>query len=64
MEPLDASGEVSNLIVKKDAIIETVAQEVLNEHRPIPVVDENDNVVGTLQASHVINVLFGGQSEK
>jgi glycine betaine/proline transport system ATP-binding protein len=62
MDPVDDSGERSELRVSKDAIIETVAEAVLGETRPIAVVDANDEVVGVVHSSHVINVLFGGRS--
>ena len=64
MDPVDDSEEVSDLKVNKDAIIETVAEAVLTERKPIMVVDGYNKIVGTLHASHVINVLFGRQSEK
>ncbi len=64
MEPVDSSEEVSDLKVHKDAIIETVAEAVLTERKPVPVLDENDDVVGVLHASNVINVLFGGSAAK
>ncbi len=62
MDPVDEAEEVADIKINKDAIIETVAEAVLNERKPISVVDENNNVVGTLHASHVINVLFGKQT--
>ena len=62
MDQVDEAEEVADIKINKDAIIETVAEAVLNERKPISVVDENDNVVGTLHASHVINVLFGKQT--
>ena len=62
MDPVDEAEEVADIKINKDAIIETVAETVLNERKPISVVDENNNVVGTLHASHVINVLFGKQT--
>jgi len=64
MDPVDTSEEVSEFKVHKDAIIETVAEAVLTERKPVAVLDENDNVVGTLHASHVIKVLYGGHAEK
>lgn len=64
MEPVDSSEEVSDLKVHKDAIIETVAEAVLTERKPVPVLDENDDVVGVLHSSNVINVLFGGSAAK
>ena len=62
MDPVDEAEEVADIKINKDAIIETVAEAVLNERKPISVVDENNNLVGTLHASHVINVLFGKQT--
>ena len=62
MDQVDEGEEVADIKINKDAIIETVAEAVLNERKPISVVDENNNVVGTLHASHVINVLFGKQT--
>ena len=61
MDPVDTSEEMSDLRVPKDAIIETVAEVVLGEKKPIAVVNENDEMVGTLHASHVIHVLFGSK---
>ena len=63
MDVGDSSEEVSDLKVQKDAIIETVAEAVLMERKPVTVLDKNDNVVGTLHASRVISVLFGGHSK-
>ena len=63
MDAVDTSEEVSDLKVQKDAIIQTVAEAVLMERKPVTVLDKNDNVVGTLHASRVINVLFGGHAE-
>ena len=62
MDQVDEAEEVADIKINKEAIIETVAEAVLNERKPISVVDENNNVVGTLHASHVINVLFGKQT--
>ena len=63
MDTVDSSDEVSELKVQKDAIIETVAEAVLMERKPVTVLDKNNNVVGTLHSSRVINVLFGGHSK-
>ena len=63
MNEVDTSEELSNLKVQKDAIIQTVAEAVLMEQKPVAVLDKNDEVVGTLHASRVINVLFGGHAE-
>ena len=52
----NASGEIA---VKKDDIIETVAEKILNSKETIKVVDEKNSVVGSINPSKVIKVLFG-----
>jgi glycine betaine/proline transport system ATP-binding protein len=63
MDAFDPGEEVSDFTVSQDAIIETVAEEVLNSGKPVTVVDDAGNAVGSLHASHVINVLFGGHKD-
>ena len=62
MEPIKSSDDIGDLRVSKDAIIETVAEAVLNESKAVSVVDANDRVVGVLHPSKVISVLFGGRA--
>ena len=64
MDPVDASEELSDLRISKDSIIETVAESILNQDRPVAVVDSDNRIVGILHASHVINVLFGSRSQQ
>ena len=52
-----ASGEIA---VKKDDIIETVAEKILNSQEIIKVVDDKNSVVGSINPSKVIKVLFCG----
>jgi glycine betaine/proline transport system ATP-binding protein len=62
MDALDSSEELSDLKVSKDAIIETVAEMVLSQEKPISVVDSDTNkVVGVVHSSKVIHVLFGNR---
>lgn len=63
MDPVDGSEEPGDFRVAKGAIIETVAESILNQEKPVSVVDDDNNVVGVLHPSHVINVLFGGRSQ-
>ena len=53
----NAFGEIA---VKKDDIIESVAEKILNSKEIIKVVDEKNSVVGSINPSKVIKVLFGG----
>jgi glycine betaine/proline transport system ATP-binding protein len=64
MDTLDSSEELSDLKVSKDAIIETVAEEVLGQEKPVAVIDSNNKVVGAVHSSKVIHVLFGSRAEK
>jgi len=58
------SGEdLSDLKVSKDAIIGSVAESILNANRPVAVVDNNDQVVGTIRRSGIVNTLFGNHSQ-
>jgi glycine betaine/proline transport system ATP-binding protein len=64
MEPVNPSEKFGDLKVPKDAIVETVAHAILSQDKPVAVVDEDNEIVGSLHASHVINIIFGGRSEK
>ena len=63
MDDYDPSQGVSDLQVPKDALIETVAETVLSAGMPVSVVDETGQIVGSVQASKVISVLFGSKSD-
>ncbi|PCM46152.1 quaternary amine ABC transporter ATP-binding protein [Marinobacter sp. ANT_B65] len=60
MGKYDASAEMSDVTVSEDAIIETVAEFVLTEQKPVAVIDAEDKIVGVLNSSTIIHVLFGG----
>ena len=64
MDPVDPDEPTSDLKVSKDAIIETVAESILNSGKPVSVIDDSGNTVGTLHASKVINMLFGGHAKQ
>ena len=63
MDPVDTSEALSDLKVSKDAIIETVAEAVLGQEKPVAVIDADNKVVGAVHASKVIHVLFGSRAE-
>ena len=64
MDPVDNSEKVSNIKVFKDDIIETVAEKILNQDKPVAVIDTNNVVIGVVRPSKIINIVFGGKSEK
>lgn len=63
MDPVGNTKNLSNISVTKDAIIETVAEAVLGQKKPVGVVDSDNNIVGILHPSHVLKVLFGNKTE-
>ena len=64
MDPYDSSQDYGDLKVSQDAIIETVAESVLNSRKHITVVDDTGEPVGSLHSSKVVNVLFGSQGDQ
>ncbi len=64
MDPVSDTEVLSDFRVPMDAVIESVAEHILGQDRPVAVVDSDNEVVGTLHASHVLKVLFGGRSEE
>jgi len=63
MEPMGDNKNLSDLKVSKDAIIETVAEKILSQEKPVAVIDSNKKVIGIVKPSHVIHTVFGGRKE-
>jgi len=65
MEPVDSSSSQS-LTISRHAIIETVAESILNSKEILTVIDPNNNneAVGSLNPSKVVKVLFGDSKTK
>jgi len=64
MDPVNKSEQLSDLKVSKDVLIETVAEKILSQEKPVAVIDSNNKVVGTLHSSKVIHVLFGAKAKE
>ena len=62
MDTVLEKENLNNISVSKDAIIETVAEKILVQDKPVAVLDSDNNVVGAVHASKVIHVLFGGKT--
>ena len=45
MDPISGEANLSEFKVSKDAIIETVAEKILNQENPMPVINSNEEVV-------------------
>ena len=63
MEPMSDNKNLSDLKVSKDAIIETVAEKILSQEKPVAVIDSNKKVIGIVKPSHVIHTVFVGRKE-
>ena len=63
MEPMSGTKNLSDLKDSKDAIIETVAEKILGQEKPVSVIDSNNKVVGVVKPSKVIHTVFGGRKE-
>ena len=59
MDPYTPNETLSDFTVLKSAIIETVAEMILNTTLPIAVVDDAGLTVGTISAPKIVHVLFG-----
>ena len=55
------SDQLADFRVPMDAIVDSVAEDILGQEKSVAVVDSNQEVVGTLNSSHVLKVLFGGR---
>jgi len=62
MEEVGNDSDVSELRISKDAIIQTVAEAVLNDSKPVAVVDDNNEMIGVLNSKTIIHILFGKSS--
>ena len=63
MEPVGDNKNLSDLKVSKDVIIETVAEKILAQEKPVSVIDSDNKVVGVVKPSKVIHTVFGGKKE-
>ena len=59
MDPPYEHATDATLHISKEAIIETVGEAVHYAKNPVDVVDAQGTIVGSVQASKVIRVLFG-----
>ena len=55
------SDNIGDLKVSKDEIIENVAEKILTQEKSVAVIDRNNNVVGSINPTKIINTVFGGR---
>ncbi len=63
MDDIGTETSLSELKVSHNAVIETVAEAVLNDPKPVAVIDDNNNTIGVLHGKSIIHILFGKTEE-
>ena len=51
--------DIGDLKVSKDEIIENVAEKILTQEKTVAVIDNNNNIVGSINPTKIINTVFG-----
>ena len=64
MEEVGNTSDFSDIRVPHNAIIEKIAEAVLNEPKSVAVVDDNNNMIGVLNRKSIIHILFGKDDAK
>jgi len=57
-----SKDNLGDLKVSKDEIIENVAEKILTQEKIVEVIDSNNNVVGSIKPSKIIDTVFGGRN--
>ena len=66
IEDLMEKSETKNLSdfkVSKDEIIENVAEKILTQEKSVAVIDENNNIVGSVHPSKIIHTVFSREKK-
>jgi glycine betaine/proline transport system ATP-binding protein len=63
MDEIGSDVELSDLKVSHNAVIETVAEAVLNDPKPVAVIDDKNHTIGVLHRKSIIHILFGKEGE-
>ncbi len=61
MDEIGGESDMSDLKVPHNAVIETVAEAVLNDPKPVAVIDDNNEQIGVLHRKSIIHILFGNE---
>jgi glycine betaine/proline transport system ATP-binding protein len=64
MDPVAQGENKSNITVSKDAIIETVAEKILNQDKSVSVVNKDNKIIGSVKPSKIIQTVFGRGKEQ
>ncbi len=59
---MDTSKDnLGDLKVSEDEIIENVAEKILTQEKIVAVVDNNNEIIGSINPTKIINTVFGGR---
>ena len=56
-----STDNVGDLKVLKDEVIENVAEKILTQEKTVGVIDDKNNLIGSINPSKIINTVFGGR---
>ena len=56
-----SKDNLGDLKVSKDDIIDNVAEKILTQEKSVAVVDDNNNIIGSINPAKIINTVFGGR---
>jgi glycine betaine/proline transport system ATP-binding protein len=56
-----STDSVGDLKVSKDEVIENVAEKILTQEKTVGVIDDKNNLIGSINPSKIINTVFGGR---
>ena len=56
-----SKDDLGDLKVSKDEVIENVAEKILTQEKIVGVVDSNNNLVGSIKPSKIIDTVFWGR---
>ena len=56
-----STDSVGDLKVLKDEVIENVAEKILTQEKTVGVIDDKNNLIGSINPSKIINTVFGGR---
>lgn len=62
MDPPDPNEKLSDLTVASDAIVESVAEKVLLQDKPVGVTGPDGALIGALHQSNMLHILFGSKN--
>ena len=61
---MDTSKDnLGDLKVSEDEIIENVAEKILTQEKSVAVVNENNEIIGSINSAKIINTVFGGRKD-